>query len=270
MSPIAFDLAAIVGLFFLGRQLLPGRRGRDLGVVLAFAWAAFPYTDYVMQSNSNDGLVAALLIWGLVAFSKLGWRAVLLALAAGAKFTPLFLVPLYATGYRGLAGNRLRSLRLPRSAAVPLLYFGTVFLSVCALLLVYPAVQPGLAATWDRTIQSQLDRTSPFSIWGQVSWLQPLQTLLMVCTVAGAAALALVPRHRSLAQICALSAAVIIATELTLEHWFYLYIPWFFGMLIAASAVDTTEETRREVPAGRVPRTAPAPPRRIGLATSHR
>ena len=265
-ATIAFDLAAIVGLFFLGKQLLPGRRGRDLGVVLAFAWAAFPYTDYVMQSNSNDGLVAALLIWGLVAFSKLGWRAVLLALAAGAKFTPLFLLPLYATGYRGL-----RSLRLPRPAATRLLYFGTVFLSVCALLLVYPAVKPGLAATWDRTIQSQLDRTSPFSIWGQITWLQPVQTLLLVGSVAGAAALALVPRERNLAQICALSAAVIIATELTLEHWFYLYIPWFFGMLIAASAVDTTEgRRRREGPVERVPIVAPPPPRRTGLATSHR
>jgi hypothetical protein len=174
-----FDLAAIVGLFFLGKQLLPGRHGRDLGVVLAFAWTAFPYTDYVMQSNSNDGLVAALLIWGLVAFSSLGWRAVLLALAAGAKFTPLFLVPLYATGYRGLAGRftrspkavpngrlgRLLSLRLPGPVATRLLYFGTVLAAVCALLLVYPAVKPGIAETWDRTIKSQLDRTSPFSIW---------------------------------------------------------------------------------------------------------
>jgi hypothetical protein len=147
--------------------------------------------------------------------------------------------------------------------------FGTVFASVCALLLVYPAGKPGLAASWERTIQSQLGRTSPFSIWGQVSWLQPVQTLLLVGSVAGAVTLALVPRQRSLAQICVLSAAVIIATELTLEHWFYLYIPWFFGMLIAASAVDTTEGTRREVRVEAVPLTAP-PPRRIGLATSHR
>src|SRR5262249_45077339 len=104
-AAIFFDLAAIVGLFFLGRQLAPGRRGRDLGVMLAFAWAAFPFTDLVLQSNSNDSLVGALLIWGLVAFSKLGWRAILIALAAAAKFTPLFLVPLYATGYRGLSGR---------------------------------------------------------------------------------------------------------------------------------------------------------------------
>jgi hypothetical protein len=257
-ATIFFDLAAIAGLFVLGGKLRPGRRGRELGVVLAFAWAAYPYTDLVMQSNSNDGLVGAVLIWGLVTFSSVGWRAILIALAAGVKFTPLFLVPLYATGYEGLAERltragsgrraggilgRLGHLRIPRGAGIRLLYFGAVFVSVCALLLVYPAVDPGLATTWERTIQSQLDRTSPFSIWGQVSWLQPLQTLLMIATVGLAAALALVPRKRALVQVSALSAAVIIATQLTLEHWFYLYIPWFFGMLMAAIAPDSNEET---------------------------
>ena len=265
-ATIFFDLAAIVGLFFLGKQLRRGRRGRELGVIMAFAWAAYPYTDMVIQSNSNDGLVGALLIWGLVAFSSVGWRAIMIALAAGAKFTPLFLVPLYATGYEGLAGrffykgaaqkkrersgrlHRLTALRLPRSTATRILYFGTVFASACALLLLYPAIDPGLAKTWERTIQSQLDRTSPFSIWGQVSWLQPLQTALMVGTVAFASALALIPTKRTLVQIAALSAAVIIATQITLEHWFYLYIAWFFGMLIAAIAPDTADDAEGPEP----------------------
>jgi hypothetical protein len=277
-AAISFDLAAIVGLFFLGRQLAPGRRGRDLGVILAFSWAAFPYTDLVLQSNSNDSLVGALLIWGLVAFSKLGMRAILIALATAAKFTPLFLVPLYATGYEGLAGrftrsrsmeaksgwgSRLTSLRLPRRTGLPLAYFGAVFFSICALLLAYPAVDPGLAKTWERTIQSQIDRTSPFSIWGQVSWLQPLQTLLTIATVGLGAALALVPRKRNLVQISALSAAVIIATQLTLEHWFYLYIAWFFGMLMAAIAPQTP------IPSDGTGEAEPAKPTRATAEPEH-
>jgi hypothetical protein len=256
-ATIFFDLAAIVGLFFLGKQLRPGRRGRDLGVVMAFAWAAYPYTDMVLQSNSNDGLVGALAIWGLVAFSSVGWRAILIALAAGAKFTPLFLVPLYATGYEGLKGQfwgtrrdgerpgplkRLFALRLPTATWVRVLYFATVFASACALLLLYPAIDPGLAKTWERTIQSQLDRSSPFSIWGQVSWLQPLQTFLLLATVVFATALSFIPRKRTLVQISALAAGVIIATEITLEHWFYLYIAWFLGMLFAAIAPDTADD----------------------------
>ena len=42
-------------------RLWPGRRGRELGAVLAFAWLAYPYTDFALQSNSNDSLIAALL-----------------------------------------------------------------------------------------------------------------------------------------------------------------------------------------------------------------
>jgi hypothetical protein len=213
-----------------------------------------------------------------VAFSSIGWRAILIALAAGAKFTPLFLVPLFATGYESLAGRftsraaaakkrrpsgslqKLTDLRLPRRTSIRILYFGTVFASACALLLLYPAIEPGLATTWDRTIQSQLDRSSPFSIWGQVSWLQPLQTALMIGTVGLASALALVPRKRTLVQISALSAAVIIATQITLEHWFYPYIAWFFGMLIAAIAPDTADDAEEGEPTPASRRRSPSTP----------
>ena len=52
----------MVGLFLLGRRLWEGREGRTLGLALAFAWAAYPYSTYVLQSNTNDGLVAMLLV----------------------------------------------------------------------------------------------------------------------------------------------------------------------------------------------------------------
>ena len=55
---------------------------------------------------------------------------------------------------------------------------------------------------------------------------------------------AFVPRRRSLTQIAALSAAVVIAVELTAEHWFYLYIPWFFGLALCALAGSTGRARR--------------------------
>jgi hypothetical protein len=48
---------------------------------------------------------------------------------------------------------------------------------------------------------------------------------------------AFVPRRRSVPQVAALSAAILIAVQLTAEHWFYLYITWFFGLLMTALAV---------------------------------
>ncbi len=61
-----------------------------------------------------------------------------------------------------------------------------------------------------------------------------------------AAAVAFVPRRRSLAQVAALGAALLLAMELTADHWFYLYIPWFLPFVFVALAlVGERRETAR-------------------------
>ena len=241
-AAIFFDLATIAGLFLLGRRLRGGRDGTGLGVLLAFAWVAFPYTTFALQSNSNDTLVAALLVWAMVLFASPFARAVTVAVAATAKFAPLVVAPLFAVGHRGLL-DRFERVRGGRPGIVPVLYFATIFFATAVLVLMHPAVDPGLATFWDRTFGKQLGRESPFSIWGQVGGLGPLQVALTVGVGALAILVAFVPRRRSLVQIAALAAAVLIATELTLEHWFYLYIPWFFGLLIVAIAAKAGDGT---------------------------
>ncbi|HLB22340.1 MAG TPA: hypothetical protein VK605_09515, partial [Solirubrobacteraceae bacterium] len=49
-AAIAFDLMAMALLFLIGRRV----RGPSLGVALAYAWAAFPFTLFALESNSND------------------------------------------------------------------------------------------------------------------------------------------------------------------------------------------------------------------------
>ena len=41
-------------------------------------------------------------------------------------------------------------------------------------------------------------------------------------------------RHLDADERAALGAAVLIALQLIVEHWFYLYIPWFAGFLFLA------------------------------------
>jgi hypothetical protein len=250
---IFFDLATIVGLFALGRRLRPGRAGRDLGVILAFGWAALPHTAFAMQSNTNDPLIAALVVWALVAFSSIGVRATLIAVATMVKFAPLLLFPLFAAGERGL-GAVLKERGAAAPAALRIAYFAAVFTAIVALMLVYPAIDPGLSVAWDRTLDTQLGRESPFSIWGQEPGLDPLKMVLMAAIAGFAALLAFVPRRRTLVQVAALGAAVVIATQVILEHWFYLYIPWFLGPLLAAIATPFV----RSADAGQEPRDAPA------------
>jgi Glycosyltransferase family 87 len=230
-AAIFFDLATVAGLFLLGRRLGRGAdgsataEGNALGVVLAFAWVAYPYTAFALQSNSNDSLVAALLVWALVSFSSAWGRGALLGLAGMTKFAPLALAPLFAAGERGLAG---------RPPWRPALVFTAGFAAAVALMLAHPAIDPGLATFWDRTLGSQLDRTSPFSVWGQEPSLDWLQTTVWVGVAALATLVAFVPRRRALVQVAALGAAVLIAAQLAVDHWFYLYIPWFLPLLLAA------------------------------------
>jgi hypothetical protein len=238
-AAIAFDLATVLGLFAFGLRLRSGGAGRRLGTVLAFAWLAYPYTAFALQSNSNDSLIAALLAWSLALFARPLARGALLALAAAAKFAPLALAPLYVSGERGLldrlrdrdpGGSRfgwLRPVLVPAAAAV----------AVAGLMLAHPAIDPGLATFWERTVQSQLERGSPFSIWGQAEGIGWLQTITIALAVGLAVAVAFVPRRRSIAQVAALAAAVLLAVQLTAEHWFYLYIPWFLPALLIALLV---------------------------------
>ena len=91
----------------------PGREGNRLGLVLAYAWAAYPYTLFVLNSNANDSLVALLVTLAFLALSSPRARGAALALAAAAKFAPLALVPLWASYDRRRAARRARILRSP-------------------------------------------------------------------------------------------------------------------------------------------------------------
>ena len=51
-TSIAFDLLAILGLALVGRRF----GGLPLAATLAFAWAAYLFTQYVSNSNTNDAI----------------------------------------------------------------------------------------------------------------------------------------------------------------------------------------------------------------------
>src|SRR6478672_1280722 len=97
-AAIAFDLLCLGLLFLIGRRM----RGPTLGLALAYAWAANPFTLYALDCNVNDGLVAALVLAAIAAASSPAGRGAFIALAGMAKFAPLALAPLFATQSRGV------------------------------------------------------------------------------------------------------------------------------------------------------------------------
>ncbi len=91
-----------------------------------------------------------------------------------------------------------------------------------------------LATFYERTLGFQNDRGSPFSVWGQYGGLGTLQELVKLAAVALAVVVAFVPRRRDVVVVAALGAAVLIALQLAVTHWFYLYIVWFLPLLLVA------------------------------------
>jgi hypothetical protein len=217
-AAITFDLLACLLCFLIGRRV----RGPDLGIVLAYAWVTFPFTLYASMTNSNDALVAVLVLAALWAAGRPAARGALIALAGLTKFAPLVLAALFAT--------------YPRPGRRGLAWFAGGFAVAFALAFVPVLAHNDLRSFWDATIAFQATRGSPFSIWGlyEGAWIDVVQIGVQMVAVAGAVALALVPRRRDLVGLAALSAAILIALQLGVTHWFYLYIPWFFPLVMIA------------------------------------
>ncbi len=219
-AAITFDLLVIGGLFLLGRRLRPGREGFALGLALAYAWTTYPYTSFVLETNSNDSLIALACVAALLALTVPGRRAsgALAALAVGmgaaAKFATLALAPLFAR-------------------RAPLLFAGVLALTLAAAVLPF-LPDGGVRELYDRTIGYQAGRPSPFSIWGQVDSLGWLQTIVKIAAVGLALVVAFFPRRPGPRQVAALGAAVLIAVQLTASYWFYLYIVWFVPFVLVA------------------------------------
>jgi hypothetical protein len=232
VAAIVFDLACALGLLVLGRRLRGGGEGRALGVCLAFAWLACPWTAYALNANTDDALVAATIIWALVAFASPAGRGALLAIGTAVKFAPSALAPLFAAG----TGER----RL-RSAVV----FAVAFAFVAALAFVPFLPDGGPGELYDRTFGYQASRGSPFSVWGLAPSLEPLQTAARVFAVALAVAAFLWPPRRSVTQVAALGAAVVIAAQVAGTHWFYFYVLWFLPLVLVASFAECARVTSR-------------------------
>jgi hypothetical protein len=247
-AAIVFDLLAMALLFLIGRRV----RGPSLGVALAYGWAAFPFTLYTLDCNSNDTLVAVLILAAVLAATYRGKlappaRGAFAALAGLTKFAPLALAPLLAThglwhddsdDSPELAHEPPRPARpvakLTRARLLAPATFVIAFALIGALVSIPAFGHDTLHTIYERTFAYQGDRDSPFSVWGLYSGMHGAETAVEIAAIVLALALAVLPRRPDVVGLAAACAAVMIAVELGLEHWFYLYIPWFFPLVLIA------------------------------------
>jgi hypothetical protein len=227
-TAIAFDLLVVLGLVLVGRRF----GGTPLAVALAFGWLAFPFTAYTLNSNSNDAIMPAALVWGFWLSTSAVSRGAAVALAGWTKFASLLLAPLWLTYPNGL--HRRTAMRFVAA-------FVVASLAAFSILLFEPSLTEAVRVFVDRTLGYQIDRDSPFSPWGWGQYhargipdLASVQLILQVGVLALAGVVAVIPRRKGPLELAALSAAVLLGFELVLTHWSYLYIPWFLPFALLA------------------------------------
>ena len=251
-TTLLFDLLALLGLAAVGYRF----GGPQLAALLAFAWAANPFTQYVASSNANDAIMPAFLIWGFWAASSHVGRGAFAALASWTKLAALVVVPLWAT-------YPAREWR--RTTVFTGAFLATTALSFWMLFAGGDPIEE-LRRFYERTFEIQFDRRSPFSLWdwGQyhaegVPDLRWLQRVLQVLVAVAALVLAFFPRRKSPFQLAALTGTLLMGFQLALTHWSALYIAWFFPFIALAVLAGAElggvvqERSRFRVPA-RAPR----------------
>ncbi len=231
-TAILFDLLCITGLALVGLRF----GGLRLSATLAFAWCTFPFTQYVSNSNTNDAIVPAFLIWGFWLATSPWARGAAVALSGWTKLGSLIVAPLWATYPEAL---RLGARELGRVARFALAFALTTVAAFSVL-----ALEPGLTRAfttfWRKTVHRQVSRESPFSLWDWHQYhaglpdLRVLQFVLIGIVLVAAIGVAFYPRRRSPLQLAALSGALLILFELVLTYWFYTYIVWFFPFAAVA------------------------------------
>jgi hypothetical protein len=227
-TTILWDLVTLVGLWLVGLRL----GGPRLAAVLGFAWVAWPFSQYVSSSNTNDAIQPALLVWGFYFASSAIGRGALSALSSWTKFASLIVVPLWSA-YPD--ARRLRP-RLVYCAGFAIATAATFF-----VLFLEPSLWHAIKTFFHRTFGYQFGRDSPFSLWDWRQYhahglpdLHLVQDVLAGALVIGAVALTWWPRRRSALQLAAFTSALLIGFELVLTHWSYLYLPWFFPFVVIA------------------------------------
>ncbi len=231
LTSLLFDVLTIVGLWLVGNRF----GGRRLGAVLAFAWAAYPFTQYVSNSNTNDAIMPCFLVFAFWLVSSPFARGALGAVSGWTKFASLIVAPLWLTYPTGWPSRRFAA------------GFAAGTLVVFSILLLDPHPLHEIAVFWHRTVGYQFGRDAPWSLWDWAQYharglpdLHLVQRVLQALLVLGALAVAVVPRRKSPLQLVAFTAVLLAGFEMVQTYWLYTYIPWFYPFAAIALLAPAT------------------------------
>ena len=212
VAAVVFDLLTAAGLWLLGRRL----RGPALGAAARLrrgrrsrsrcSWPTPTPTTASSRCSSPPRC------WRSRAPAL---RGAVIAAAALTKFAPLVLAPLFATYARG-RWPRTRG-RLRRGGGARARAGGA-------------RGRPGHVLR----PHARLPGRPRLPVLGLGPLRHPRPPVALAAALVLAVVVAFVPRRRDPVSVAALGAAALIALQLALEHWFYLYLVWFLPLALVA------------------------------------
>lgn len=214
-AAILGHLAVVLGIILVGYRHFDNTY---TGVAAASLYLLLPYTAQLTREVDHV-VPGAILVWAVESYRRPVFAGILMGLAAGLIFYPLFLLPLWASFYwrRGLVR-----------------FLVGMFSTVLLMVLLLGATAESLAAFTDQ-IQQMLgwtvfwgNRANGF--WeshGQAYRIPIMAGFLVLC-----GSLALWPAQKNLGTLLSLSAAMILASQFWNPQQGGLYMAWYLPLLM--------------------------------------
>jgi hypothetical protein len=249
---IASQLAVVGGMILIGWRHFDNAR---LGIAAAVLYLLLPYTA-TMTGRVDHALPGALVLWAVAAYRLPFVAGVLIGLAIGAIYYPVFLLPLWCSFYweRGF-----RRFVLGVTAALGALVVGLWFTSPDAGAFLWQLRQ---MMGWILPNAVELE-----GFWALPGYDPVFRLPVLAGFIAMMATLAIWPTPKNLGTLMSCSAAVLLGSQFWKAHDGGLFMAWYLPVLllvvfrpnlenrVAMNVLGTEWFTRRR-------RSAPAPAER--------
>lgn len=217
-------LAVVVALIVIG-----ARHFQDVtaGMAAGTFYLLLPYVAYhVGQWGGQFHHVwpTALLLWAVAAYRLPLVAGLVIGLAAGSAYFPVFLLPAWVSFYRGRGAGRFLGAALVAAS---------VSLAVVGLLLWLDGDLPArLQSALNLSDWQPWKQPTAEGFWTRVAWAWAYRLPVFIAFMTFVLATAFWPMPKNLAHLLALSAAVLIGIQFWYANQGGLYVLWYLPLVL--------------------------------------
>jgi len=218
-AAILSHLGVVIGLVLIGAWHFDNI---NTGIAAATLYLLLPYTAQ-MTSRVDHVLPAALLVWAVASYRRPLISGMMLGLAAGAVYFPVFLLPLWLGFYRQRGWK-------PFCVGM----VSTAVLLTATLAFTSSNVSAFLAQTWQMLDFTHnlflMENASGF--WAIDDSIFPYRIPVLVTFLLFSISLSIWPPQKNLGTLLSCSAAVMLGTQFLHDREGGLYMAWYVPLLL--------------------------------------